>query len=113
MPSAKLTSRIVRDLVCPTGREKLDYFDLIDKGFMVEVRISGGKTYYLRYVDDRGRVRQFKIGPAVLLTLKQARRKARAVKSDALLGGDPHAHRNRIRQIPTLMEFVNDRYIPF
>ncbi len=34
---------------------------------MLEVRCSGGKTFYQRYTDARGRERQFKIGPADVL----------------------------------------------
>ena len=45
---------------------------------MLEVRCSGGKTYYQRYTDERGRERQYKIGPADVLSLDQARRKAQA-----------------------------------
>jgi integrase len=80
---------------------------------MLEVRSSGGKTYYQRYRDRRGRERQFKIGPAGALTLRQARRKARQVVAEALLGSDPHQRRQELRMIPTLTEFVRDRYMAF
>ena len=46
------------------SRAKVDFFDTGQKGFMLEVRSSGGKTYYQRYVDPHGRQRQFKIGSA-------------------------------------------------
>jgi hypothetical protein len=38
---------------------------------MLEVRSSGGKTYYQRYVDPRGRQRQFKIGSGETLPLQR------------------------------------------
>ena len=82
------------------------------RGFMLEVRASGGKTFYQRYTDNRGRERQYKIGPAEVLTLDQARRKARLVLAQALVGEDPQHQRRELRAIPTLKEFVRDRYLP-
>ena len=59
----------------------------------LEVRASGGKTYYQRYTDERGRERQFKVGPADVLTLRQARRKALQIKAEAILGNNPQEER--------------------
>ena len=80
---------------------------------MLEVRASGGKTYYQRYTDERGRERQYKVGPADVLTLRQARRKAMQIKAQAILGDDPQKERQERRSIPTLRAFVEDRYLPF
>ena len=80
---------------------------------MLEVRSSGGKTYYQRYTDERGRERQFKVGPADVLTLRQARRKAQQIKAAAILGSNPQEERQQRRAIPTLQIFVNDHYLPF
>ena len=78
---------------------------------MLEVRASGGKTFYQRYTDARGRERQFKLGPAEILTLDQARRKAR------LSWRKPWSAKTRSSSAarcatPTLSEFVRDRYLP-
>jgi integrase len=91
---------------------KVDFFDTRQKGFLLEVRGSGGRTFYQRYVDSRGRQRQFKIGPADVLSLNQARRKARSVLSESILGADPQARRQELRSIPTLNQLVRDRYLP-
>ena len=80
---------------------------------MLEVRRSGGKTYYQRYTDERGRERQYKIGPADVLSLDQARRKARQVVAEALLGADPQQKRREMRAVPQLKDFVHERYLPF
>jgi integrase len=80
---------------------------------MLEVRNSGGKTFYQRYTDERGRARQFKIGPADVLTLDQARRKARHVSAQALLGTDPQQKRRQVRAIPLFSHFARDRYLPY
>ena len=80
---------------------------------MLEVRCSGGKTYYQRYTDERGRERQYKIGPAAVLTLDQARRKARQIVAEALLGADPQQKRREMRAVPQLSISSHERYLPF
>lgn len=80
---------------------------------MLEVRCTGGKTFYQRYRDASGRERQFKIGSAHVLTVSQARHKARAVLAEAILGGDPQKEREELRSIPTLAEFIRDSYMPY
>ena len=64
MSTVALTAQFVRQAECSSGRRKSDYFDVGQRGFLLEVRCSGGKTYYQRYTDERGRERQYKIGPA-------------------------------------------------
>jgi Arm DNA-binding domain len=113
MPIIRLSPGFVRRVSCPSEVKKIDYFDTTMRGFMLEVRASGGKTYYQRYTDERGREHQFKIGPADALTLQQARRKAKQIKAEAILGGNPQQDRQVRRSIPTLRWFVDERYLPF
>ncbi len=47
-----------------------------------------------------------------MLTLSAARRKARSIYAQALIGTDPQEHRANLRSIPTLGELVRDRYLP-
>lgn len=112
MPKISLTKSVVAGVACTPGRSKVDYFDTDQRGFMLEVRASGGKTYYQRYTDARGRERQYKIGPADAITLEQARKKARTILAQALLGADPQEKRKELRAIPTLAALVRDRYLP-
>lgn len=112
MPRVQLSPAFVKSAVCPDGLKKVDYFDCEQRGFLLEVRRSGGKTFYQRYTDDRGRERQFKIGPADVLTLSVARRRGRNVQAQALVGDDPQSRRIELRSIPTLAELVRDRYLP-
>ena len=91
----------------------MDYFDSKQRGFLIEVRSSGRKTYYQRYCDERARERQFKIGRADVLTAEKARRVGQSILAKALLGGDPQARRQELRTIPTLNEFVSEKYLPF
>jgi integrase len=113
MPKVVLTSSLVRLSVCPSGIRRVDYFDSAFPGFFLEVRASGGKTFYQRYRDHRGRERQFKIGSARVLTVSQARRKARSILASAILGNDPQEERKELRATPTFNEFVRDSYLPF
>src|ERR1700683_5145558 len=113
MPKVVLTSSLARGSVCPPGTRRVDFFDSTFPGFFLEVRPSGGKTFYQRYRDERGRERQFKIGSARVLTGSQARSKAKALLARAILGNDPQQERKELRTIPTLSEFVRDSYLPF
>jgi len=113
MPTVTLSAPFVRLAGCLPGRKKTDYFDAGQRGLLLEVRCSGGKTYYQRYTDERGRERQYKLGPADVLTLDQARRKARQVVAEALLGADPQQKRRELRAVPQLRDFVAERYLPY
>jgi integrase len=112
MPRIHLSPAFVKSAACPDGLKKVEYFDYAQRGFMLEVRCSGGKTYYQRYSDARGRERQFKIGPADMLSLSAARRKGKATVAEVLMGTDPQDRRAELRTIPTLAELVRDRYLP-
>lgn len=113
MPKLELTAPFVRQCACPDGARRIDFFDEVVPGFMLEVRRSGGKTFYQRYRDAGGRERQFKIGPASVLSVSQARRKARTILAEAILGADPQQQREELRGIPTLAEFVRESYLPY
>lgn len=113
MPTVALCASFVRSATCVPGRKKVDFFDSGQRGFMLEVRCSGGKTYYQRYTDERGRERQYKLGPADVLTLDQARRKGRQIVAEALLGADPQQKKREMRAVPQLKQFVHERYLPF
>lgn len=113
MPTVALSAQFVRQAACSEGRKKTDYFDVSQRGFLLEVRCSGGKTYYQRYTDERGRERQYKIGPADVVTLDEARRKAKQIVAEALLGADPQQKRRELRAVPQLKDFVAERYLPY
>ena len=113
MPKVKLTPKFVSIVECPATMRKVDYFDTGLPGFLVEVRQSGGKTYYQRYRTAHGAERQYKIGPASVLTLREARRKARAIAASALLGEDPQRLRHVARQTPRYADFLMNVYLPF
>ena len=108
----RLTARVVREIVCPSHLAKVDVFDEVQRGFLLEIRKSGGKTFYQRYTNGRGQTRQIKIGAAGILNVSVARRRGREIVAQALLGTDPHEERVKLRSIPTLHQVVRERYLP-
>lgn len=100
-------------LVVPDGATKLRLFDDKLQGFILEVRPSGVRTFYVRYRDQRGRQREVRLGRLGEVTVDQARRRAQEIKAAAALGGDPARDRDRLRSVPTFADFVELRYLPF
>jgi integrase len=113
MPKILLTPKIVKFKDCPDGQRKLDLFDLGCKGLLLELRASGAKTFYLRYVDLRGKQRQFKIADTRDLSLEQARDQADKLRAQIAMGIDPIQERRIIRSTPTLAAFVTESYLPY
>lgn len=113
MSKIPLTADFVKETVCPKERVKWDIFDTNCKGLMLEVRQSGGKTYYLRYTDQRGRIRQMKLADAQDITLSQARTLADKARAKIAMGEDPLAKKQADRLVPTFAEFIEQRYMPF
>lgn len=112
MPIVKLSAQFVREAVCPPGKSKVDYYDNALKGFILEARPSGGKTFYLRYHDSHGKLRQCKIGDAAAVSYDKARQKAMRLRSEVELGGNPLEERQALRAVPTLAEFIRETYVP-
>ena len=113
MPNVNLDAAFVRNAVCPEGKGKIDYYDNAVTGFILECRSSGGKTYYLRYRDSHGKLRQHKIGDAKSITFDKAKAAAQKVRARVVLGENPAEEKKVLRTIPTVAEFVSARYMPF
>lgn len=89
MPTVTLDANTIRTAVCPAGQCKLDLYDTTIPGFVLEVRPSGGKTWYLRYRDGRGKQHQHRIGDAAGITFEQARTAAQTTRAKVILGENP------------------------
>lgn len=113
MPIVSLDAAFVRNAVCQEGKARTDYFSDTIKGFVLEVRSSGGKTYHLRYRDAHGRQRQYKIGDAASISFDKARTTAERVRSRVVLGESPAEEKKLKRTIPTIAEFYDDVYLPY
>lgn len=101
MPKVQLSALTALTATCEPGKKKTDYWDTITTGFVLEVRSSGGKTYALRYIDDAGRQRQHKIGAYADITFDQARKSAKRLRSEVVLGGNPAGQKEVKKSIPT------------
>jgi integrase len=113
MATALLSKTFVASASCPNGLKKYDVFDQGCKGFLLEIRPTGYKAYYLRYTDQRGKQRQLKIADARDLTLDQARKKAEQLRAQIALGHDPSAEKKAAQSVPTFEEFATKRYLPY
>ena len=113
MPVCTLDANVVRDAVCPPDKRKIDMYDTAITGFILEVRSTGTKTYYLKYRNARKQQRQFKIGDEKSLSFREASAAAQKLRAKVVLGKDPVEDRSESRKMITMGEFVRDRYLPF
>jgi len=113
MPKTELDSRFVSHVTCREGKRKETYFDTATKGLCLEVRVSGGKTYFLRYTDDRGKTRYIKLADARDVSLPQARKLCDRRRNEIAMGVDPLENKAAKRAVPTFASFANEQYLPF
>jgi integrase len=113
MPTVNLNPQLVKDAVCPSDKRKCDLFDSNCKGLMLEIRATGGKTYYLRYQDARGRTRQLRLALAGDVSLYQARKLVEQKRTLIALGRDPCEVKAQTKSIPTFAAFIEEQYLPF
>lgn len=111
MPIVQLTTHVVNTAICPPHKCKLDLYSDAVNGWVLEVRPSGGKTYYLRYRDQHGKQRQHKIGDATAISVDKARAAAQKIRARIVFGENPAEEKKSLRQIPTLAAFVRDVYL--
>jgi integrase len=113
MPKVHLTPSLIKNATCDKAKRKTDLFDISTKGLMVEVRETGGKTYYLRYRTVRGHVCQLKLADARDVTLAQARQLADQTRNSIAMGADPKEAKADLRAVPTFAKFVEDDFLPY
>lgn len=107
---ARLDSTTVLTATCPPERAKLDIYDTAITGFILEVRPNGSKTFAVRYRDEYGKQRQYKIGNASDISADKARKEAIKVRSRVTVGENPAADKKIKRSVPLYAELA-DRYI--
>ena len=115
MPKAKLTNTFVLKAKCPKDKSKIVYFDIIDTGFILEVRSTGTKTFYYRYNID-GITYQKKLSSSDLISANEARLLVQNLKRDTELNKPitinkslSSTNQNSI----TLQEYWDNHYLPF
>lgn len=110
-----LTDKLIREhkLGTTVGRQEL--CDQNVKRLYAEVRATspGQASFYLRSKDASGKTFHTKLGRSDEIDVSEARRRAKKLKAEILLGRDPHAEINARKSIPTIAEFAQDTYLPF
>lgn len=113
MPKLILTKQIVDESQCPAEKSKIGLYDSACKGLLVEVRPNKRKTYFLRYVDKRGKQRLIRVADQRDVTLTQARQIADKYRNQVAMGQDPHINKEELKAVPKLSEFIEGQYLPF
>ncbi len=106
MPIVTLNAAFCAAAQCEPGKKRTDYYSDTQTGFGLEVRCSGKKTYFQRYFDPHGCQRQVTIGGYADITFEQAKRVAKKIRSEAVLGGDPAAEKEKKKVIPFYRELA-------
>ena len=88
----RLTQRTVEAASCPPGKKDALLFDGETRGFGLRVTVAGSKMFLAQYQSATGK-RRVTIGPFGVLTVEEARKRARAILGDAAQGRDPFAER--------------------
>ena len=112
MPKAHLTQTFVANAGCEVGKKKTDWYCTTVTGFVLECRCTGGTTYYLRYVDQAGGQKQYKIGGYQDVTFAAAKKKAQQLRSEVVMGGDPGAKKALARSVPLYGELA-EKHLAF
>ncbi|MBM1817414.1 site-specific integrase [Pseudosulfitobacter pseudonitzschiae] len=83
------------------------------RGLVLEVRDTGGKTYYLRQPDERGNQKLHKIARAEDIAVADARKLAEGLRRMLIMGEDPKAQKEAKKNVPTFQAFTDEKYLPF
>ena len=113
MSRIQLTQSFIDKLICSNGKTKNDHFDKKTTGLLVQVLISGRKTYYLRFQNIRKKTSQAKLADASLVKLAYVRILAKKYLAQIAMGEDPFAAKSAQRTVPTFATFMAERYMPF
>ena len=113
MPTVQLSSQFVATAACPSGKRKVDYYDTLVTGFILEVRATGSATFYLRYRDAHDRQCQFKIGDTKSVPFERARQAALQARTRVVLGESPQEQKKLKKSVPTFRDLSEEHYLPY
>jgi len=114
MASIKLTTKFVNHAQCEFGGPiKLTFYDTVASGLLLEVHATGRKTFFFRYVDSYGKIRQPKLCNANDLALAKVRKLVLRYRGQLAMGQDPFEEKRDKHGVPTLAEFVETQYMPY
>lgn len=105
MAKVKMTSAFCRDVTCPPHEKNLRFRCTEQTGFGIEVR-PAGKTYWLHYTKPDGQPGQIWIGGYNDVSFEAAKRKAKELRSQIVLGGNPAAAKAELKATITFKELA-------
>ena len=108
---AKITLSVIQKDFAPLEKT-LKIYDTLLKGFVLFVRPTGKKTFYVDYRKPNGTRTNHFIGHATLLTVTEAREEARNFLAAINRGEDPTAPPPDDKA-PTLDVFLREKYAPW
>ena len=108
MPTINFTDRSIRAL--KTDLEREDYWDSGLPGFVARVYSSSRKNYEVIYRTESGRRARIKVGDAKLVSLADAKKKAKQILVQVGKGEDPAKRKQTLRAARTFAE-LSDRYL--
>ena len=109
----KFTKKLIEELSCTAGQVRFYVRDEQCRGLRLEVRSTGGKTYYYTYRDHRGKQRSYKLANAADVSPAQARLLCERARSKIAMGTDIVEERKQFRQATTLAEFYATSFLPY
>jgi len=115
MPKIQLTQSFVKKVTCPVDKSRIEFCDTAFPGLYLEARATspGQGTFYLRYKNTNGKTCHQKLGRTHELTLGEARKRAKVMKAEILLGADPRAEAIAKKNVMTFSAFMHERYLPY
>ena len=114
MPVLQLTPQVVANLKCPPGKRHIEYCDTEVKGLMVYCTESKSALpiYKVRVKNERGTNAYPALGTVKDITLPQARRLAKQLKSEHVLAPKEDAKTAPQMGSMVLDAFMRDHYMP-
>ena len=111
----KLTQAFIKRATCEEGKTKQFFYDDELKGFMVEVRANGRKTYFLKTTHHDGTRKSTKLADASILPIDEARLKAIKLKRSIEEGKEVEVVPPKAKesQALTLQQFYDEHYLPY
>lgn len=100
MPIRKLDAGFCLIASCEPGKRRTDWYCESVRGFLLECRAGGGKTYYLSHNEGKSR-RTIKIAAYGDIPFDKAKKEAIRLRAELVLGGDPSAKKKEARAVPT------------
>lgn len=110
-----LTQQFVdQSLMCPDGKNQIEFCDSTTKGLYIHCRKgSNTHSYFLRYKDPNNKTCHQMLGRVADINLAEARELAQTLKAEILLGKNPQAEERARLAVLTLNQFFNEHYLPF